>query len=47
MQKAVFNALVLTGLHKDPDGFRELYMDNWYSVLELLAKLKMWYETYK
>jgi hypothetical protein len=27
-QKAVMNAVLCSGLAKDPDGMRELYMDN-------------------
>ena len=33
-QKAVVNAIVLSGIHNDPDGMREIYMDNRYTALE-------------
>ncbi len=33
-----------TGLYKDPDGFQELYMDNWYSAKELFVMQKTKYK---
>ncbi len=41
---AVVNAIVSTGLYKDSDGFRGLYMDNHYSAPELFVKLKTKYK---
>ncbi len=45
MQKAAVNAIVSTGLYKDPDRFQELYMDNQYSAPELVVMLKTKYKS--
>ncbi len=34
------NAVVSTGLYKDPNGYRELHLDNCYSVVEIFKLLK-------
>ncbi len=38
------NKIVLTRLYIDPDGFRELYMVNWYSAPELFVMLMTTYK---
>ncbi len=43
-QKAVVNAIVSTGIYTDPNGFCELYMDNFYSAVELFFMLKTRYK---
>jgi hypothetical protein len=43
-QKAVVNAIVLSGISTDPDGMREIYMDNRYSAPELFVMLREKYQ---
>ncbi len=40
-QKAVVNSIIATNLGNDPNGYRELYMDNRYSAPELFVMLKL------
>jgi hypothetical protein len=39
-QKAVVNAIVLSGIANEPDGMREMYMDNRYSAPTLFVLLR-------
>ncbi len=43
-QKVVVNAIVSTGLYRDPNGFHELYMENHYSAEEVFVVLKTKYK---
>ena len=43
-QKAVVNAIVSSGISTDPDGMREIYMDNRYSAPELFVMLREKYQ---
>ncbi len=43
--KSSVNAVVSISLYKDPNRYRELYMDNCYSVQELLMIFKSQYKT--
>jgi len=36
-QKAVANAIVKSEINNDPNGSRHIFMDNWYTTLQLLA----------
>jgi hypothetical protein len=38
------NAVLCSGLAKDPDGMRELYMDNWYSSPSTIFWHAVWFE---
>ena len=40
IQKAVVNAIVGSGISNDPDGMREIYMDNHYLAPELFVTLR-------
>ena len=40
MQKAVINAIVKSGIANEPNGMREIYMDNRYSVPTLFVLLQ-------
>jgi hypothetical protein len=44
MQKAVINTIVLSRIANEPNGMREIYMDNRYSVPSLYVLLQ---EIYK
>ncbi len=50
------NTIVSTGFYEDPDGFRELYMDNQYSIFcsriacnveDAIYESSLWYYLYK
>ncbi len=43
-QKAVMNAIVSRGMQKDPNGFREIYVYNCYSVSGLFFLFKTQYK---
>ncbi len=43
-QKAVVNAVISSGINNDPDGMRELYMDNRYTAPELFVLLREKYQ---
>ena len=43
-QKAVVNAVVSSGINNDPDGMREIYMDNRYTAPELFVLLREKYQ---
>jgi hypothetical protein len=43
-QKAVVNAIISCGIHNDPDGMREIYMDNRYTAPELFVLLRERYQ---
>jgi hypothetical protein len=43
-QKAVVNAVISSGINNDPNGMREIYMDNRYTAPELFVILREKYQ---
>lgn len=43
-QKAVVNAIISSGIHNNPEGMREIYMDNRYTAPELFLLLRERYQ---